>query len=93
MLMNRTLEDVTVLALAAADADSCLLQCFNSSAIDAPSEGTRWGLNGRGGASHLGTISSGFPCLRSLLIGLTILSPGSLEALRWWFWLLKLRKG
>lgn len=59
-----------------------------TSFISPSSEGTRWGLNGRGALTkRLGTTRSGFPCLRSLLIGLTILSPGSLEALRWWFWL------
>jgi hypothetical protein len=64
-----------------------------SSVISPTSEGTRWGLNGRGFVEKPMNASSGFPCLRSLLIGLTILSPGSLEALRWWFWLLKLKKG
>ena len=39
--------------MAAADACLCRLQCFYSSAIDAPSEGTRWGLNGRGFARTL----------------------------------------
>jgi hypothetical protein len=41
--------------MAAAADDLCRLQCFNSSAIDASSEGTRWGLNGRGFAKTLGT--------------------------------------
>jgi hypothetical protein len=58
-----------------------------------PSEGTRWGLNGRGFVTNPRNVNSGFPCLRSLLIGLTILSPGSLEALRWWFWLNETKKG